>query len=235
MGSRTWIKFHGAKWTKPGGIIEHNVAVRGTFATLLAVVSEYKDADEGVLQIRPGVGFDDTTLSKMLALDLRTWRKHKAILCKVKYDGDPLGRVGKSNEIIVVGWAKYQPPFKRQEEKKKKAKTNSKTNLQSNLKKTCTEKEREIEIDKNATTKSGVTTPGNVKQLLDMGTMILVLRDKCGGEPPDGRTWQQVIGRYGVKKIGELLWAAQHARFTGQPKPLGEVLVSLIDRERSEQ
>ena len=141
MGHRAWIKL----WVEPwidGSISDLNIAVRGTFVEVLAHAGDSRYSQYGMVQIRPGLGFDDTTLAKMFKIDRRTWLAHKDVL-----QADDLIEIGKDNEIKVVNWESYQPYYQKS---KAKCKTNLHQNCKNNLQNDshAKEKEKEKEIRK---------------------------------------------------------------------------------------
>jgi len=122
MGRRAWIKLWVEPWLEdnPDGIRIRNlpIAVRGTFATLLALAGDSMYAEQGVVSFAPGCGYSDEQIAHKLNIDVRTWASHKELLKDA-----PFIEVSQHNEITIVNWEKYQPDYR----KKKKSNSNSKT------------------------------------------------------------------------------------------------------------
>lgn len=118
MGRRTWVKFWCLPWTE-GTIGRAPIAVRGTFATLLALIGDCKYADTGCLKMVDNLGFPDEAIAAMLRIDPRTWAEHKTYL-QQGCGKDALIAVSATNVISICSWEKFQSEYRRQRKYRRK-------------------------------------------------------------------------------------------------------------------
>jgi hypothetical protein len=115
VARKPWLKFWVDPWLRKK-IHQEPVAVRGTFATLLALAGDSPYADDGIIKLVPGKGFSDSDMALLLNIDVRTWQSHKPRLVELN-----LIKVSQENEIAIVNWGHYQSAYrsrKRRQEKK---------------------------------------------------------------------------------------------------------------------
>ena len=109
MGRRTWFKIYAEQWLK-GSIAEEPLAIRGLWASLLALAANSEYGDIGKIQVMDSVGFTDEQIAKLLKVPKDEWMQGKKRLIET----ERITVHNDTNVIAILNWSKYQSEYHRQ-------------------------------------------------------------------------------------------------------------------------
>jgi hypothetical protein len=108
MSSRAWIKI----WCKPwleGSLRDETSAIRGVWASLLALAGDGRYGDSGEIKFRDNVGLTDRQIAEALAISGRLWGAAKR-----RFLSTNRIKIAENGAICIQNWNKYQSEYDRQ-------------------------------------------------------------------------------------------------------------------------